>query len=608
MQITNIRLYKNVPLDNKQNIQIDFPNGNETTQNNYFHTNFNMARFNDCSWAFPDSIRLEISYENALPCNYLSYINNDNKTIYCFVLDKKYINDNVTEFNIQVDYFQSYMFDHELMSSYIDRQHIDRAVIENNSVKRIFDKSVENIETGTAYVEDKNIVINKPDYNDLFVSPSLVVSKKPLFSDKNEGGGEYVGYTVEGYKTPYYVYVSFLNQDDYLDKTIRVQKMTWNTVADGNGKYIFEYDNLSKIVPAFRDVSTISNGDVVAHIPIKQLPFKMIKVDNQDYDYIIQNTSDIKVVAVKIQDKQLYVLQILIHNNQNKIGSINLDDFIPPFQRTNHLSPIIVENESKLFTDPYFKMNFMTNYENIKELEPFYFNGSVDLLYDFIVGIDFREIISFYGYRQPNSLYLDSSDKSLPISTDLYLQYMQNNKASRIAGVGVPIATTLLGATATAVGAGAVGVPLLLGGIASVGGTIANDIAKVSDLKSRADSINKSGESVLLDIRTNHFDFRVQTLKLYEPNLLRVYDYLRIYGYKSGRYTKPNLQSRYHFNYIKTIGANIKPIKNMSANAISELQNIYDKGVIIHHLRDKTNYVLDIYSEYENIEMGLLNE
>ena len=73
---------------------------------------------------------------------------------------------------------------------------------------------------------------------------------------------------------------------------------------------------------------------------------------------------------------------------------------------------------------------------------------------------------------------------------------------------------------------------------------------------------------------------------------------------------KPNLQSRYHFNYIKTIGANIKPIEDMKidANAIGQLEDIYNRGVIIHHLRDNENYILDIYTEYENIEMGLLNE
>ena len=38
----------------------------------------------------------------------------------------------------------------------------------------------------------------------------------------------------------------------------------------------------------------------------------------------------------------------------------------------------------------------------------------------------------------------------------------------------------------------------------------------------------------------------------------KLYNYFYHYGYKANIFKSPNIRSRYYFNYIKTIGVNIK--------------------------------------------------
>ena len=335
----------------------------------------------------------------------------------------------------------------------------------------------------------------------------------------------------------------------------------------------------------------------------------MTIITGQPYDY------DITSVPVRmIKYKQIgYVLMLENNNTTNLLQDFDISEFIPDFIRTDKATPHIRNNETKMFTNQFYKMQMLTNQSNIKELKINSFehlSNIYKLNYGFLASGDYREFIKIDNYNRHDNLYIDASDQSLPLSNDAYQIYMRDNKASRVAGMTTSIVSTVAGIGATAMGGGIIGVPMIVGGFTSIGGMVASDNAKIADLQARPDNIHSQGGNVLFDKKLGKFNLAVESVKLTEDNDLKVYDYLRIYGYKSGRYMKPNLQSRYHFNYIKTIGANIKPIEDMKidANAIGQLEDIYNRGVIIHHLRDNENYILDIYTEYENIEMGLLNE
>lgn len=85
----------------------------------------------------------EITGHDLAECNYMSFINQsfDNKVIYCYIVDYKYLNNETAEIYYMIDYWQTWMFDVDFQDMYIDREHLsasDWSKIEANP----YDKTV----------------------------------------------------------------------------------------------------------------------------------------------------------------------------------------------------------------------------------------------------------------------------------------------------------------------------------------------------------------------------------------------------------------------------------------------------------------------------------
>ena len=72
------------------------------------------------------SIKINIHIDDLYEVNYIMYKNKKDKWYYAFIMDKVYINENVTQIIIATDVIQTYMFDFILAESYVDRCHVDR--------------------------------------------------------------------------------------------------------------------------------------------------------------------------------------------------------------------------------------------------------------------------------------------------------------------------------------------------------------------------------------------------------------------------------------------------------------------------------------------------
>lgn len=597
---TQIILYENVPLDISQSRQINYPNGNLTTQRTFFNQ-FIYRTFEGCRWVYPNKIRLNISYEDALTTNYVKYRQSTtDKDFYAFIVSKNYINDNTTEFEILTDYYQTYIFDHSLEASYIDREHKDRATKSGSLITRKYDTVKEVVDTGDLLeVSSSKTLLDTVNVSGtMFKKPTLIIAKDNLITDTLPKPF----YNVEGINTPFIIYLG------YTDTGYIIEGKKFKVRCRVGSSYITQIVNIKSATPL-----VAGNDKVVSHVPIKRVPFNPVLVgggSGSEY-YDLTNIDGLEIEAIKYQtidNIDYYVLILVKHNNAVRLDDIKTSDFIPNFIKGTLNSNHIITNESKLYTYPYFRYQLLNNYATIKELKNEYFkNGeaSYNVFYDFIASIDFRETLKINNYNEPNSLYVDATEKSLPLNTDNYLLYLEQNKASRTAGIGIPIASTLLGIGATALGGGAVGIPLIMGGITSIGSVIAQDQARISDLQARPDTIRQVSGNVLLDLKSNHFNYTLKSLELVNDYKLRIYDYFRLYGYKSGRHLKPNLDSRYYFNYIKTMGANIVPVndKAISNEAIKYLIDLYDRGVLIYHVRNNS---VNMTNTKENIEMGLL--
>ena len=70
-------------------------------------------------------IRAPIPFDTARKYDYCYFRNNDDKVWYYFINDIEYINDNTTEFKLELDVMQTYMFDYELLPSFVEREHAE---------------------------------------------------------------------------------------------------------------------------------------------------------------------------------------------------------------------------------------------------------------------------------------------------------------------------------------------------------------------------------------------------------------------------------------------------------------------------------------------------
>ena len=93
------------------------------------HT-FTAYTFIRKSW----SIKVDASMERARTWNYLFYQNYDGKYYYYFIRDIEYISDNAVELFLEIDVLQTYWFDFNLLSCFVDREHAASDGIGDNTV------------------------------------------------------------------------------------------------------------------------------------------------------------------------------------------------------------------------------------------------------------------------------------------------------------------------------------------------------------------------------------------------------------------------------------------------------------------------------------------
>ena len=123
---TNIKLLKNVPLDNTYTNTLYFlPNGvNDQTAlfkgyTKHALTNQTYQRVNK------GIARVGLKAEDLYDCNYMMFQNTNfgNKWFYAFITSVEYVNNTVSEIRFEIDVMQTWYFDYELKECFVEREH-----------------------------------------------------------------------------------------------------------------------------------------------------------------------------------------------------------------------------------------------------------------------------------------------------------------------------------------------------------------------------------------------------------------------------------------------------------------------------------------------------
>lgn len=132
---TEVYILRNCPLNSDYQNTIYFEN--ENSQQNYFKSLY-KHRFMRLTYVdkIRGAIRVEKKIEELYDCNYLMYKNENfgNKWFYAFITDIRYINNVTTELYFSVDVMQTWMFDYELLPSFVVREHSVDDIIGENTV------------------------------------------------------------------------------------------------------------------------------------------------------------------------------------------------------------------------------------------------------------------------------------------------------------------------------------------------------------------------------------------------------------------------------------------------------------------------------------------
>lgn len=172
------------PLDNNYQHTFYFQNANE--QFNWFSYigGYSKKIFDDFTYQRKDNkIRVPLQYEECLKYNYVMYNNESytNKWFYAFIKDVLYVAEDRTDIVIETDVIQTWMFDIEILQSFVEREHVSDDTIGLHTIP-------EGLQMGEYIINDYNTV------DELKRSEMIVMGSTVVPSDLVESiGGNYNG-------------------------------------------------------------------------------------------------------------------------------------------------------------------------------------------------------------------------------------------------------------------------------------------------------------------------------------------------------------------------------------------------------------------------------
>lgn len=171
-------------------------------------------------------------------------------------------------------------------------------------------------------------------------------------------------------------------------------------------------------------------------------------------------------------------------------------------------------------------------------------------------------------------------------NTDVYKNWLAQNTANMALGA--------VGGVAGIVGGLATGNLVALGaGVMSV----ASQLAQVTKASKQPDQVRGNTNNGSYNIAHNRQDFYFMQMNIKSQYAKIIDDFLSVYGYKVNAIKVPNVNTRPHWNYVKTNGVTLVGINNdtsIPADSMKKLSEMYDNGITFwKHGSEVGNYNLN---------------
>lgn len=171
-------------------------------------------------------VRLLVNHDATIGLNYVIFQNKNfnSRWFYAFIVGRKYVNAEITEFQMQIDVWQTFRWDFSIKPSYIVRQHsASDELSQDNLIPE------QNFELGQYYTINEQ-TLNKKDGTDLTgnnFTPVVFCSDYPsgLGSDYVIKGNNFVGNYYSGLYAIWSTSVNSQHYENLLDKFVEEQKV-----------------------------------------------------------------------------------------------------------------------------------------------------------------------------------------------------------------------------------------------------------------------------------------------------------------------------------------------------------------------------------------------
>lgn len=252
-------------------------------------------------------------------------------------------------------------------------------------------------------------------------------------------------------------------------------------------------------------------------------------------------------------------------------------------------------NESKLLQYPYHQILITDHINTPLEIKPHLCRSGGKVCVRTSLSAKCTYNIYVEGYKNDTNGALEGSVSSgsldLPVSSSAYSNFISSSNAQFMT------ANILnMGSSALSIASGQPS--LMLTGLMQGADTIGQMMSKKTDLNNTPRAVKTMGGDVPFSLLNGEKKVEVVKYRISDKYLNLLSDYFDMYGYKQNKIMKPNLKSRYYHNYIKTVNANVSG--NIDYEDKKELEEIYNKGVIIYHFFNNT---LNMNHNVDNFEV-----
>ena len=511
-----------------------------------------------------NTIQLGINITKLYRINYCMILNtfdNVSKWFYYFITDKIYVNDNVTQCNLQLDVYQTYMFKYRLGRSFIVRQHCELS--DDTYDKNLID---EDFNFQVSLSDDDIKQNNTVDYeNIIYLITTGQIQDNFEISAKYDPSGTII--PQQGVQLPLYFY--------YFNTTFAGLDSTGTEVGAGALLKVLSKNiqNLQNTVVGMYYGSSIffnhpTNYDTKGWGPCSTTLYNSEhRTDNFTLHYVPETVRGYTPKNKKLLHAPFNYLTVLNSKNQSQQYDFAHLNYNNGFNFTI-FSTFIYGGLSVIFP---------TNYYDIS-------NQSLLQTYalDITRSIEVPILLNEYAAYKQTQLWFDIGSTLLNVGSSITQSIAGVSIGQQIGG----ITGGKKGAEAGRLGA----IPNAIGGAFQAANTLLSFANKQAVLSNKGSTVKNYS---VPDFGPMAFDIPLIRFYTSSPDIETLQEidyYFELYGYKTNKLDLPNTTSRPYWNYIEVVNPTIDiqttsstVISSIPADSVQELKSIYENGTTIWH-------------------------